>query len=316
MNYAAALRASILAICLSGCSGQTNVQFINDVFGGTDNNYSNGVKLSYSIPEKNMPDVVGAIVDKMPRWSIGVFKEKRVTFTVQQDMFTPDDLQAKDVVLGQNPYAGILTFGIKQVVADEDHRESSEIRIGTSGPPSLADRTQTFIHDTLTELGRNQTHPEGWHNQIATEAIFNFEHGIEWVDKRYAVGICEVVATSDLMLRVGTINADATFSHQYSFGYNAPNMSRTNVQDDFGLYIFGKGFGTTSLHNLAYDGGVFRKSVHTVNSTHLIGGVDVGAAYDYQNYSIKLHYITRTKMYKEQESNLHSFGFLSFGVEW
>lgn len=319
MSFTTLLRASLLAFLLSGCSGQFNFQFRNDVFGGTDQNYTNGVVLTYAIPEEEMSEDVAGAFQQIPTWSawpISSEKTDLTLFTIRQDMFTPDDLSISEIIEDENPYAGTLTLGIRKLIADEKRKISTEIRFGTSGPPSLADKTQTWVHDTLTNLGRHNTHPEGWHNQIKAEPVFNAEHFRQWVWYENSFKRFGLSSYNKWGVRLGTIHTDTQFNHGYMFGYNVPNMSRTNVRDTAGIYLFGEGFGRFSLHNLYYDGGVFRDSPHTVDSTYFVGGIDIGAGIEYDNYSLKFHYVTSSKNYQEQEENFHSVGYLSFGVEW
>lgn len=233
-------------------------------------------------------------------------------------MYTPDQLDRSDIVEDENPYAGTLTLNIQRINANKEQRNATTLRVGTSGHPSFADETQIFVHDTLTNLGKSQTHPNGWDNQIETEPLLNIDHEKSWFNyKARVTKYTDLVSVSTVTARLGNINTDAIFTHGWKFGYNIPDFNRQNfASKSLSTYSFLDIFSTARARNIYYDGGIFRDSPHTVDKEIVVNGLDAGVAVEYNSYAIKFHYNIRTKDYKEQDTDFHAYGFLTLGTAW
>ena len=106
----------------------THVYFENDLFTGTDRNYTNGVKISLI-----SPDLLSFVESgKLPEWSLEyIYRlpfindpdptlKHKVEFSIGQNMYTPADTSRSDLIDNDRPYAG-WTYG-----AVAFHTRSSE----------------------------------------------------------------------------------------------------------------------------------------------------------------------------------------------
>jgi lipid A 3-O-deacylase len=90
----------------------------NDAVGGTDRNYTNGLKLTWSTPftDKSQKQ------DPLPKWGANIIKwlpfvgdpssEKAISMSLGQNIYTPEKTSGRDLILDDRPYAGWLYLGI------------------------------------------------------------------------------------------------------------------------------------------------------------------------------------------------------------
>jgi hypothetical protein len=179
------------------------LQFENDLFAGFDEQYTNGSYLTVGLPVNDLPlwarwtrEGLSGIIDA-PRW--------QASYGLGQSMFTPSDITDPDPPLDDRPYAGFL-FGSLYLTADTGRRlDTVAFEVGVTGPPSLAEAAQKFIHN---DLGLGDP-PNGWHTQLETEVAFRVlyeqkrrygaELGPEW-------GGLEVDAIPHVAVALGTVD--------------------------------------------------------------------------------------------------------------
>ncbi len=134
----------------------------NDLFSGTDQNYTNGVRLSYitegkpiiNIPfiQKNLHRLSGG--DYSSAWVnkiLGFENPKEVEysygFALTQLMYTPRTINTLTPPRGEHPYAGWLGIGFSLHARNAHALHSVEFSLGVVGPYSYAQESQDFIHD-------------------------------------------------------------------------------------------------------------------------------------------------------------------------
>jgi lipid A 3-O-deacylase len=303
----------LFLLLLCSCS-KVSFNLENDVFGNTDNNFTNGVEIKV---EADPQDIPKSIDDNFPSGRFFESDPKTVekyVFGLRQDMYTPYSLKVKEVIPDQNPYAGSLTFDTAKISATEDVKVSTKLRVGTSGWPSLAGETQTFVHDTLTKWGRNQRHPEGWHNQISTQPLINFDW--ERTVEHFRIGeIVQLTSESSTLARFGNIHTDALAKIGVKYGYNLPRLNTDSVKE-FSVWAGSSSFVDLVAHNLYFDGGIFRDSIHTVDSSPVVVGLENSVGISYGNYSLAFVYNVKTKDYEDQPQASHGYGLIAFGKQW
>lgn len=307
----------IFLLHLTACANLSlNMQ--NDIVGRTDNNFTNGFELKYSQKPEDLPKDLTAVLDYLPVPRIKTTDPKettRYTFSLRQDIYTPNNLEETKIVKDENPYAGTLTIDIQKVMADTKKRISTKLRLGTSGYPSLAGSTQIFVHDNLTKLGKKQRHPSGWDNQVSAEPLINLDYERTWEDFRATLYGLDIVEQGTALTRLGNINTDFNLLYSWKMGYNVPYLNN-ETSKEFSLYSLFNLFSSIRYQNIYYDGGMFRTSPQTVDKELMLHGIEAGVAIGYDNYTVKFIYDIQTKEYKEQHDKYHSFGWITFGVTW
>ena len=155
----------------------------NDLFGGTDENYTNGARLSW-ISGARDPEEFGLIQNGLRKLSgdadsLKIFRrlsgfddprevEYNYGFSVTQLMFTPDDPDPAKPPPGERPYAGWLGVSISIHTKDSHAQNSVDLAIGTTGRRAYAKQTQDFVHDI-----RGIDKFNGWESQIPSEPTLN-----------------------------------------------------------------------------------------------------------------------------------------------
>ncbi|RPJ18140.1 MAG: DUF2219 family protein, partial [Desulfobacteraceae bacterium] len=140
-----------------------SLQFENDFFGGgTDRHFSHGTRIEcLTSPIQWMTDAA----DKLPwfrseraRSSPEDELKARASFSLGQNMFTPEDTTATQLIAEDRPYAGWLYMGFGLVANQGTKRyDKLELEIGVVGPYSFAEDVQTFWHSLL-----GLQVPQGW----------------------------------------------------------------------------------------------------------------------------------------------------------
>jgi len=313
----------------------------NDLFSGTDQNYTNGVRLSYitegkpiiNIPfiQKNLQRLSGG--DDSSLWVKKVWGfedpekvEYSYGFALTQLMYTPETLEALITPQGEHPYAGWLGIGFSLHARDAHILQSVEFSLGVVGPHSYAQESQDFIHDV-----RNQEKFQGWDSQIPNEVTFNvilnqrrrweiFEEvqlpcGLEldgFHETGIALGNFLTAAHIGGMVRVGW-NLPVEFSdprlttsaHTQKL-YSGQSVNRKA----WSFYALAGVRGSGILHDITLDGPVFRSFDTGVDREPWVGEVYAGFGVRRNDWEIGYVHTYRTRRFKSQK-RAQSFGSIA-----
>ena len=95
------------------------VYFENDAFFGTDNLYTNGVRLSWTSPDletcrdtSTLGSGAYSLVGWLPFTKNPDF-QRSVSLSLGQNMYTPQDTESKQLIKDDRPYAGVLYFDMQ-----------------------------------------------------------------------------------------------------------------------------------------------------------------------------------------------------------
>ncbi len=222
------------------------VRLENDLFTGTDQNYTNGIALtlvsrdiSGRLRSECFPAPVRLHADFIKFVNPGFWADgdnpantQNVVVRFGQSMYTPEDYTRTDVIADDRPYAGLLYMGlawnrrIHPQDAGYEMLDTRELTLGVIGPWSLAEQSQNLVHRV-----RGIDRFRGWDNQLHNEPAFQI--AMERKFKRYAgAGAVSPGWGSDMIssyaLRVGNIETAASAGFELRAGWNLPN--------DFGSY--------------------------------------------------------------------------------
>lgn len=128
--------------------GSYNLLVENDVFTGTDQHYTNGVRLSYLSRQDDVPDFIRRFAAVMPFVELGA--KLRAGYALGHNIYTPNDTQATGLVAGERPYAGYLYAGFAVVAESEarlgDILDTWELDLGIVGPSARGEEVQNDFH--------------------------------------------------------------------------------------------------------------------------------------------------------------------------
>jgi hypothetical protein len=143
----------------------------NDTFTGSDNNYTNGIGLTWvSRDLKTYGDE--SLISKWGRfWSFLPFVSDEgyttyATWSVAQEMHTPHDITGPNPPEDDQPYAGILYVDSVLYMRKERWPHARQLKLGVVGPSSHADSVQKDFHEFI---GADE--PLGWHTQLPDEPV-------------------------------------------------------------------------------------------------------------------------------------------------
>lgn len=311
-----------------------NFYFENDLFSDTDQQYTNGVRLSFVSPGIDSfiddPDLPGwmrdanrllAPLDPEPV-RLGEDVSRRLIFTLGQLMYTPEDRERTRVDPTDRPYAGWLYMGFGYHTQTRNRMNSFEVNLGMVGPAALAQESQDFIHDL-----RGIDKFDGWHNQLRNEPGLQlvYEHKNRWL--RYSLG--KGWEHEVLLHAGGSLGNVATYLNagsEYRIGKHLPHDFGTSAlrpggdnsvpgqgdprfRHDWGIHGFVSVDGRWVLQDIFLDGNTWRSS-HSVEKEPLVGDIAFGVAATWQQWKLSYARIYRTRQFETQQGN-HNFGSLA-----
>jgi hypothetical protein len=218
----------------------------NDLFTGTDQNYTNGVAftlVSHDIPgtlrSECLPVPIRLHAQLIQFMNPGFWADtansaatQNVVVRFGQSIYTPEDKTRTDLITDDRPYAGLLYMGLawnRRKHEPESSREmldTREITFGVIGPWSLAEQTQNLVHDV-----RGLDKFQGWQHQLKNEPVFQLALDRKFKEFRGAGAITPGFSADSIRsigLRLGNIETSATAGIEGRMGWNLPN--------DFGSY--------------------------------------------------------------------------------
>ena len=298
------------------------VYWENDVFANTDRNYTNGFKFTWSTPYLSSD----SSQSRLPRWSYPVINslpfvndpadQRAVSFSLGQNIYTPVDIQERDLIEDDRPYAGYSYVAVGFHSKDRRRQNTWEFDIGVVGPYSGAGQSQNFIHEIIDSPPVN-----GWDNQIGNELTLEIICESKW--KLYqSRGIEGLGFDSHLHLggRVGNVFTYANTGLELRLGWNLPNNfgscpiragCETNQafhddqldysqSDDYTLHLFVGFDGRAVARDIFLDGNTFQDS-HNVEKEPFVADIIGGIGWNRGRFSFSYAYVYRTREFEGQE---------------
>lgn len=320
----------------TGDNPQTfTVLFENDLFGDTDQQYTNGVRLSWMSPDlkqldgaRGVPDWLLRLVRRLNSFEALVVEDPtrqfNVGFGVGQMMFTPEDTAAVALVEDDRPYAGWLYGEISFVSKTDRVADTLSLQGGMIGPASLAKESQLLVHE-LRDLDK----PRGWQNQLSNEPGLLIYYERKW---RLLRGDLFGSFGYDLIthagVALGNVMDYGALGSEARLGWNLPQDFGTSLirpggdanapttvsgagglGRGVGVYGFAALGGRLVGHNIFLDGNTFEDS-HDVDSKWLVGDLVVGASVIFGSGKLSYAQVFRTREFDGQNGR-HNFGSLS-----
>ena len=293
----------------------------NDLFAGTDNGYTNGVRASYVSPEANIPFWIDNMANLLPFFPTE--GRTRWTLAVGQSMFAPKDLSIKALQPNDRPYAGWL-YGTVGLIADGgDSLDTLQLTVGMVGPASAAAETQKFVHRIV-----DAPDPKGWGNQLQNEPglVLSYEHKWRNLVELSPFGL-GLDFTPSVGGSIGNIYTHAAASAVVRLGYDLPSdygppVIRPNLPgSDFftptkklGWYVFAGLEGRVVGRNIFLDGNSFRDSP-SVDKELFVGGAQAGVAVTLGKARLAYTHVFRSREFTDQQQN-EQFGALTLSIRY
>jgi hypothetical protein len=290
-----------------------SVRWENDLFGGTDEFYTNGVSLGLS---HTGPSWIDPAADLLP-WSQG---RRTVGYDIGQAMFTPSDTSLSIPDPDDRPYAGILALGLALHVDREDSYHGLKFITGVVGPASLAEETQEIVHDIT---GSEQ--PEGWDAQLQNELILNlayeYRHRFRLLGEPRGWSL-EAIPVAGGWL--GNMLTQVELGAFVRWGYNFPDDSGPTFvrgmdylppprwsegyssTSGWGFSVYGGIFGNLVLRDITLDGNTFEDSP-SVDKNLFVPAAGVGLSLGNRRFQLTFTYAFLGEEFEDQPE-LSRFG--------
>lgn len=327
--------AVVLALTAAGCvpvvaaepeppRGVLSVQFDNDYFLDTDQNYTSGFRVSYVTPlAPSHP--LRPLARALPL----VEGELRASYSLAQKIFTPRDISQTQLITTDQPYAGYLYAGIgfESEKRREDGRrilDSIELQLGVVGPHAYGEEVQKAAHSLF-----GSDEPMGWDNQLNDELAIQLYFDRVWggwygtwigeKEGNYRIDLSPYVGAA-----LGNVYTHAAAGATLRFGQNLPphdgpssirpgppGTDYFKPTPDIRWYLFVGLEGRAVAHNIFLDGNTFTDS-HSVDKNGLVGELRFGLAVLLGRYRLTYAWVERSKEFHGQVSN--RFGALNLSI--
>jgi len=234
----------------------------NDLFGGSDRHYTNGAEL--------------ALTGRVPKGALSFFLGEdggEWRLSLAQSIYTPERLDARNLVLDDRPYAGWLRLGLSLSHRSTRWPIASRVglELGVLGPPSGAEAAQRLFHGSLT----GSSPPQGWGHQIPTEVGLRFHYELSYRAWR------EVILGADWELEprfacsFGNVTIDASLGARLRVG-RLPDAFATAEPPRWSAFVTLGGRVRFVGHDVFLNGSLLRPGGHRVRRRHLVVDLEAG----------------------------------------
>jgi hypothetical protein len=306
-------------------AGALTLTLENDSFTGSDNNYTNGLGLSWVSNGIDTYDEHSLLRRWAEFWSFLPFVgndgyRTHVSWSLAQEMHTPDDIDDPNPPLDDQPYAGVLYLDQNLYAKGERWAHVWQLRLGVVGPASQAEDVQKWFHDLIGE-----DEPMGWDTQLPNEPVINVAYTGSYLLARGQLSPSaswRVIPVANAGLgtyftgmglglygEIGWNLVDALGGTALRQGFNTASTVGVGPVDAWSVSLSGGVAGYGVVHYLPLDGTVFRDS-RSVDTEPLIGMVTVGISVRYRSFVAFLGRTNYTKTFATERENAE-FGTLS-----
>ncbi len=333
---------------LTQCKGKTGLGGINrhpetftfklenDLFAGTDANYTNGLKLSWVSDNVRdysndpcLPQWVRGINRELEFVDRGSYASRNMSISLGQALFTPKNRYLNPPDPKDRPYAGWLYLGLGYNARGDDFMRTYEVNLGIVGPAAIGRQSQDLIHDA-----RGIPRFEGWDYQLGNEfgVQLIYERKDKWTSDPGLLGL-SVDAISHYGASLGNVATYANVGGEVRIGVFLPDdfgtsairpggdnaapflaRDRRGSGSQSGLHLFASVDGRAVARNIFLDGNTFRDSPH-VDKKYLVGDVSLGVAWIWKSGKIAYAHYLRTKEFNGQEKP-QAFGSITLSLNF
>jgi lipid A 3-O-deacylase len=227
------------------------LSYDNDFFTATDRYFTQGIAIEVAARWVRRIPVSRALI--APGAS-----HLRYSLAYEDDGYTPSDLKAAAVLVGDRPYAGTKQLRIAAVALDTVRRRrvTSSLNVGIVGQGAGGAEIQTFIHRHT-----GNTIPRGWVHQIRNDLILNYEAGVE---RELLHAGSRLSLTGSGVARIGTYNSSASVGATLMVGRIGSPFSNA-LRSSRAAYVYLRPQVSLIGYDATLQGGLFnRASPYTI----------------------------------------------------
>ena len=297
----------------------------NDVFTGTDQHYTNGLKLSWLSADLAGWGQTGwrkTVVEALP-FVNRADGQKNFGVAIGQNIYTPQDTRATYPDPSDRPYAGWTYLELAFVSKTRDIADTLSLQAGVVGPHSLSEDSQRIFHRWI-----GSARPRGWDYQLRDEVGVNAVYERRW--RLYGRALYDTLGI-DLVphagVSLGNVQTYANAGGTVRLGINLPSDfgvqlaragsvggsptddldPRVAMNRNFSLFVFGAADGRGVARDIFLDGNTFRDS-RSVDKEPFVADLSAGAGLIVGRWQVTYTQVWRTKEFKAQHGDYNNFG--------
>lgn len=302
-----------------------NWRWENDVWGRTDQWYTNGAQMSVVFPDYRTFDETGwGLTEHLIR--LGPFSETadtlyRYTLSAAQDIYTSRDLSLSNPPADDRPYAGWLRINGGLVSVNPDRMDVVEVSLGVTGDPAIAEHIQQGIHVFLGQW------PEGWDTQLPFEPTLQLTWTRHWhVREQFSTDYAWDM-TPMMGMTLGNIYTYAQAGLDFRIGRKLPyDFGATRImpggrqgipysdkdlrvrdQDELAAYLI-TGFDVRAIARNAFlDGALFSDS-RSVEKEPVVADFRFGFGIAHEQFRLTFTEVFRSKEFTTQTEDWFTYG--------
>lgn len=284
----------------------------------TDRFYVNGLHIGWT-------SHAGAVPAGLANFGHAVLGagEQRISISLTQKIYTPEDTAAIDPPPGDEPYAGSLLGSAELIQDTASSRTVLGFDAGVIGRDAGAEIVQNGFHAVIGQRG---TH--GWAYQLPSEPAFDVLASRTWRVPAGHIGTVEMDALPQLSAMVGTTEAYIQPAVSFRIGqglnsdFGAPLLRPGPSGSDayrptrpLVWYVFGGIAGRLVGHDEYLSGADFQSS-RSVNPTRGVGTFDAGIAIIWHGLRFSYTQVFQTKRFQGEPGGIHEYGSLAVSARF
>ncbi|AUI85770.1 exonuclease [Vibrio azureus] len=317
--YKIFLLASLSPATFAAAPSTFSFTLDNDGIFGVDQDYTNGLFLSYTTGKLNpqsewqwlsLSDEAKNNVDK-------------VELVLGHKMFTPSEIEADHPIRNDRPYAGYLHTELNYLSLSANKAVRYNFTIGATGDSSLSSKAQDIVHGIT-----GSTAPQGWDYQIDDYLAFSLGYRVFNTLMRSQGERTQWEITNVNDINAGNFRSDISQGVMFRWGTNldhsvgAANISvespfhASMLTDDAPSWFLFSGFeGRYRLNDITIEGE--RSAIpepqdrYDVTLQHWQASAVAGAAWYNKHYGASFTFTVKTPDYKEAQTDIYGTGSLS-----
>lgn len=298
-----------------------NLRVDNDIFGGQDQGYSNGLQVTLVSP--NLLDYSSdPCLPRFAQWvssHLSVLQptgleQRNMIGTFAQGIFTPTDDGRRDLIEDDRPYAAVILFGVGYNARNEDRLHTTQLQVGILGPAAMGEQVQNGVHGAM---GIEKFH--GWDNQLSNEPVFRIVHErMRRVAPQASDSGWGWDAISHYGGSFGNLTTYANAGGEIRFGRNLPDdfgstplrpagentapirESRNTYRQ--GAHLFVHLDARLVARDISLDGNTFRDS-HSVDKREAVANIGYGVAWMFHSWKFALARYHSTREFEGQRES-------------
>ncbi|MEM9939756.1 MAG: lipid A deacylase LpxR family protein [Pseudomonadota bacterium] len=293
----------------------------NDLFGGTDRNYSNGLRIERVTPANEVTPVLDWIANRIPILDLDR-TELRQGFALSHMIFTPEDITLETPDPADRPYAGWLYFSGTVVATTGNTQDILQTNIGIVGPSAGGKFVQENWHELI-----NAIEPRGWESQLKDE--FGLEITAQRM-RRFDGPLLPLGLESDYGVHGGvtlgnvrtyaSLGATARVGFDLGADFGPPRIRPAlagagtfRPDQELGGYLFAGFEGRGVARDMFLDGNLWRDGPRVEDRRDWVGDAQFGVALYRGDVQVAFTYVHRTEEFKAQ-AGPQRFGAVSISI--